>query len=173
MKKLIAAALMAIIVLAAAAPSQAQSYYDRKGRFQLGLVFPSIYFGTKNIDAMLSGAVEGEYFALNNLSVGFRMEGASDFKLGDSPHSVFSFIALVRYIFDISDPWAMYLGIGGGGALLGKSTWVGDIMVANVGGFYQFNDHVSFGLDAAMHVLVRSSRIPVSFSFGPAFRWRF
>ena len=122
---------------------------------------------------MLSGALEGEYFALNNLSVGFRMEGASDFKLGDSPHSVFSFVAMVRYVFDISDPWAMYLGIGGGGALLGKSTWVGDIMPVNVGGYYQFNDHLSFGLDAAMHVFVRSSRIPVAFSFGPCVRWRF
>lgn len=173
MKKFIAAVIMIIIVLAAAAPSQAQSYYDRKGRFQLGLVFPGIYFGTKNIDAMVSGTLEGEYFALNNLSVGFRMEGATDFKLGDSPHSVFSFVGMVRYTFDISDPWAMYLGIGVGGALLGSSTWVGDVMPVNVGGYYQFNDHLSFGLDAAMHVFVRSSRIPIAFSFGPVVRWRF
>lgn len=173
MKKFIAACMFVVLIAAFAAPAQAQSFYDRKGRFQLGLVFPSIFFGTKNIDAMVSGAFEGEYFIMNNLSLGFRIEEATDFKLGDSPHNVFSFVTKVRYIFDIDDPWAMYLGIGIGGALLGSTTWVGDIVPINVGGYYQYNDHLSFGIDANMHVFVRSSNVPIAFSLGPAFRWRF
>ena len=173
MKKLIAAAIVAIIVMATAIPSQAQTFYDRKGRFQLGLVFPSIFFGTKNIDAMLSGAFEGEYFIINNLSLGFRIEEATDFKLGDSPHNVFSFVAKVRYVFDIDDPWAMYIGVGGGGALLGKNTWAGDLVPVNIGGYYQYSDHLSFGIDANMHVFIRSGSTPIAFSLGPSFRWRF
>lgn len=172
MKKVIISIVLAVLfIAAAAAPAKAQSY-SRKGRFQVGLVFPSIFFGNKNIDAMLSGAVEGEYFLLENLSLGFRIEGASDFKMGDSPHSVFLFDAKARYIFDIDDNWKAYLGLGGGVALLGSSTWAGDVNIPNVGGYYQFNDHISFGVDANMHVLLWS-RTAFAFSLGPSFRWMF
>lgn len=171
MKKIIIIVCLAIIA-SSALPAQAQQYYDRKGRFQLGLIMPSIFFGNKNIDAMVSGAVEGEYFIINNLSIGFRIEDATDFKLGDPPHNVLMMTTKVRYIFDIDENWKAYLGGGGGIALLGSSTWAGDINVPNVGGYYMFNDHFSVGVDANMHVFVRSNTA-FAFSLGPSFRWKF
>jgi opacity protein-like surface antigen len=172
MKKLVLAVLVACALIAGATAADAQSFNERKGDFQIGIVAPSIFFGTKNIDAMMSAALEGEYFILNNLTLGFRIEDATDFKMTDPPHNVLSMTARVRYIFDVDDQWKAYLGAGFGAALLGSSQWAADIAVPNVGGYYQFNDNFSLGVDANMHVLVRSQTAFV-FSLGPAFRWKF
>jgi opacity protein-like surface antigen len=121
---------------------------------------------------MMSGAFEGEYFIINNLSLGFRLEDATDFGAGKAPHNILSMTARVRYIFDVDQVWKAYLGLGFGAALIGDSHWAADIVTPNVGGYYQFNDHLSFGVDANMHILVRSTTA-VAFSLGPAVRWKF
>ena len=172
MKKFVLALLIACALIASATTAHAQSFNERKGDFQIGIIAPSIFFGTKNIDLMLSGALEGEYFILNNLTLGFRIEDATDFKMTEAPHNVLSMIARVRYIFDVDDQWKAYLGAGFGAALLGKSSWAADIAIPNVGGYYQFNDNFSLGVDANMHVFVRS-QTAFAFSLGPTFRWKF
>ncbi len=172
MKKLVLAVLVAVALIGGATTAGAQSYNERKGDFQIGIVAPSIFFGTKNIDLMMSGALEGEYFILNNLAIGFRIEDATDFKATEAPHNVLSMTARIRYIFDVDDQWKAYLGAGFGAALLGASQWAADIAVPNVGGYYQFNDNFSLGVDANMHVFVRS-QTAFAFSLGPAFRWKF
>jgi opacity protein-like surface antigen len=174
MKKFIVAAILGVaVLLVSASPAKAQySYDDRDGHFQLGLIFPAVYFGNKNIDLMMSGAIEGEYFVHNNVPIGIRLEDATDFKAGDSPHNVFSITVRGRYIFDVDPSWKAYLGMGVGTALLGDSHWAFDLVATNVGGYYQFNDHLSIGADANFHVLIRSNTA-FAFSLGPAFRWKF
>ncbi len=172
MRKIVISVLAGIaLFVATMVPAHAQ-YYDRKDRFQVGAMFPGILFGNKNIDAMLSGAFEGEYFILENLSLGFRLQESTDFKMGDAPHNVFSFGAIVRYTFDVAEDWAVYYGVGGGGALIGSSSWAGDFIPVNFGGYYQFDDHLSFGVDSGMHVFVRSNTA-VAFWIGPMVRWKF
>lgn len=172
MKKIILMLVGLTLLSAYSPPTNAKQYYDRKGRFQAGIVMPGVFFGNKNIDAMASFAAEGEYFILNNLSLGLRLEEATDFALGDSPHSVFLTTMKVKYIFDLDNNWKAYLGGGGGLALLGSSHWAGDINIPTVGGYYELNDHMSVGVDANMHLLVRSETA-FAFSMGPSFRWKF
>jgi opacity protein-like surface antigen len=172
MKKIFAALIIITSLAFIASPAKAEQYYDRKGRFQLGAIMPGVFFGNKNIDAMMSFAVEGDYFILNNLSIGLKLEEATDFKWGDAPHSVFLTTVKAKYIFDIDENWKAYLGGGGGIALIGSSTWAGDINIPNIGGYYQIDDHMSVGLDANMHILIRSETA-FAFSMGPSFRWKF
>lgn len=168
--------LMIIAVMLAVSVSvPARAYSDgRKGSFRLGLYAPGLFAGNKNIDAMISFGLDGEYFFLENLSANFRIEEATDFKAGDPPHSVFTFVARARYVFDIgsSGKWAAYIQGGGGGALIGSSHGAGDISIPGGGFWYQWGNNWSFGVDTNLHILIRDETA-IAFDVTPVVRYQF
>lgn len=173
MKKTLIWLVCFALLLGAAFPAGA--YADgRKGSFRLGLYAPGLFVGNKNIDAMISFGVDGEYYFLENLAANFRIEEATDFKAGDPPHSVLTFVARAKYVFDVgsSGRWSIYVQGGGGGALIGSSHGAGDLAIPGGGFWYQFNDHWSFGADASMHILIRDETA-IAFDVTPVFRYQF
>jgi hypothetical protein len=173
MKKILCAVVMVLLLLGASLPANA--YMDgRKGSFRLGLYGPGLFVGNKNIDAMISFGIDGEYFFLENLSANFRVEEATDFGAGDPPHSVFTFIARARYVFDVgsSGKWSIYVQGGGGGALIGSSHGAGDLSIPGGGFWYQWNNNWSFGADANMHILIRDETA-IAFDVTPVVRYQF
>lgn len=168
-KYLIYAAVFVAIVL-----STTQARAERKGSFVVGGYMPGMFAGNKNIDVMMSFGLDGEYYFLENLSANFRVEEATDFKIGNSPHSVFTFVARARYVFDIGDSgrWSAYVQGGGGGALMGSSRGAGDLSIPGGGIWYQWSDRWSFGADANMHVLIRNNTA-IAFDVTPVVRYQF
>lgn len=173
MKKIAAIGILALLITAFCLPAHAWSE-GRKGRFALGLYAPGLFAGNKHIDIMMSFGLDAEYFILENLSVNFRLEEATDFKAGGSPHSVLTFVARARYAFDLgsSGKWVMYVQGGGGGALIGSSRGAGDLAIPGLGFWYQWNDHWSFGMDSSLHILFRSETA-IAFDVTPVVRFMF
>lgn len=173
MKKIILAAVMIVVVGGLCSPTASYAW-ERKGTFNVGLYAPGIFVGNKNIDAMISFGADGEYYFLENLSANFRIEEATDFMAGGAPHSVLTFVARARYVFDIgsSGRWAAYVQGGGGGALIGSGTGAGDITIPGGGFWYQWTEHWSVGADANMHILIRDETA-FAFDLTPVVRYRF
>lgn len=173
MKKVVVFVSLALLIIGLSYPAKAWQG-GRDGSFRVGLYMPGLFVGNKNIDAMMSFGVDGEYFFLENLSANFRLEEATDFKIGDPPHSVFTFVARARYTWDIgtSGKWALYVQGGGGGALIGSSHGAGDIAIPGGGIYYQWDDHLSFGADASMHILIRDDTA-IAFGITPVVRYQF
>jgi len=173
MKKILFGALALFVIVGLSLPAKAYTG-GRKGSFRLGLYAPGLFAGNKNIDAMISFGIDGEYFFLENLSANFRIEEATDFKMGDPPHSVLTFVARARYVFDIgsSGKWAAYIQGGGGGAIIGSSHGAGDISIPGGGFWYQWNDRWSFGADTNLHILIRDETA-IAFDITPVVRYQF
>jgi len=173
MKKMVISAVVMLLVLAFSLPLHAK-LEQRKESFRLGLYMPGLFVGNKGIDAMMSMGLDGEYYFLENLSANFRIEEATDFKSGHPPHSVLTFVARARYVFDVgnSGRWAIYVQGGGGGALIGSSNGAGDISIPGGGFWYQWNDRWSFGADANLHILIRDESA-IAFDFTPVVRYQF
>ena len=174
MKKYLLFVVVTAFVVCLGLPSQAKVSGGRKGNFVLGGYAPGLFVGSKHIGAMISLGIDGEYYFLENLSANFRLEEATDFKVGDPPHSILTFVARARYVFDVgnSGRWAIYVQGGGGGALIGSNHGAGDLSIPGGGFWYQWNDHWSFGADANLHVLIRDETA-IAFDITPAFRYRF
>ena len=173
MKKLIIAIIVGLLVASMGFSAKAISA-ERKGSFRMGLYAPGLFVGNKHIDAMVSFGLDGEYYFLENLSANFRIEEATDFTMGDPPHSVLNFVARARYIFDIgtSGRWAAYIQGGGGGAIIGSSHGAGDLSIPGGGFWYQWNDHWSFGADTNLHILIRDETA-IAFDITPVVRYQF
>lgn len=173
MKKVIMTVFVVLIAAALLLPATGNSM-ERKGHFRLGLYAPGLFVGNKHINAMVSFGVDGEYFFLEKLSANFRLEEATDFKIGDPPHSIFTFVARARYVFDVgnSGRWAIYVQGGGGGALIGSNHGAGDIAIPGGGFWYQWSNNWSFGADTSMHILIRDETA-IAFDFTPVVRYQF
>jgi hypothetical protein len=123
---------------------------------------------------MMSLGLEGEYFFLENLSASFRIEEATDFKFGDPPHSILTFVGRARYVFDIgnSGNWAAYVQGGVGGCLIGTSHGCFDLTVPGGGFWYQWYQDWFIGLDANLHFLIRDPTA-IAFDITPMIRYQF
>ncbi|MFH1874583.1 MAG: hypothetical protein ABH859_05285 [Pseudomonadota bacterium] len=173
MKRMVFAVLALIVFIGISANAHAWGY-ARKGHFRLGVFAPGVFVGNKGIDGMLSVGLEGEYFILENLSASFRIEEATDFKIGASPHSVLNFVARARYVFDIgnSGNWAAYVQGGLGGAIIGKSHGAFDLAIPGGGFWYQWYQNWFIGLDCSMHILIRNPTA-IAFDVTPSIRYQF
>ncbi|MBT3181922.1 MAG: hypothetical protein HN337_05365 [Deltaproteobacteria bacterium] len=146
----------------------------REGSFRAGLVGPGVYAGNKNINVMMGLGVEGEYFFFEQFSAGLRINLATDFKSDNNPNTIVSFVPQARYVFDLESAprWSFYVQAGAGIALVDGGNIAADIAIPGGGFWWQYNDSMSFGFDASLHLLVRSNMM-VSFFAGPAFRYQF
>lgn len=173
MKKIITVVLLFILSSAFSLTTYA-SQAERKGSFRASLLAPGLFAGNEGIGTMMSFGGEGEYFFLENLSASFRIEEATDFNAGKAPHSVLTFVARARYIFDIGDSgrWALYGQAGGGGALLGKSNGGGDFSLPGGGFWYQFDENWFLGADCNLHILI-ADETAVGFGIAPFARYQF
>ncbi len=173
MKKFVFAVLALVVFASVSANAHAWGY-SRKGHFRLGVFAPGVFVGNKGINGMLSMGLEGEYFFLENLSASFRVEEATDFKIGAPPHSVLNFVARARYVFDIgkSGNWAAYLQGGAGSALIGSSTAAFDLAIPGGGFWYQWYKDWFIGMDCSMHILIRNPTA-IAFDVVPSIRYQF
>ncbi|PIU55519.1 MAG: hypothetical protein COS89_07170 [Deltaproteobacteria bacterium CG07_land_8_20_14_0_80_38_7] len=172
MKKILVAVLVVLLFSVSLKANALDS--ERKGHFRLGAFAPGLFIGNKNINTMMALGLEGEYFFMQNLSASFKIQEATDFKFGNPPHSVLTFVARARYIFDIGDSgdWAAYVQAGAGGGLIGSKQGCGDVSLPGGGFWYQWYKDWFIGLDSNLHILIRDP-IAIAFDIMPAIRYQF
>ena len=147
----------------------------QKGDMKASVLFPGLFAGNKTIDLMMTGAVEGEYFLYDRLSVGLRIRGATDFESNAGEiDSLFISDPFVRYQFKINklNNWYAYAQFLVGIALLDGDEVAADISFPSGGVFWQWTNNISVGADLGLHLLVHSDTA-VAFQIGPRFSYNF
>ena len=127
--------------------------YSRKGAVDLSLGMGMLVRSPVKFDLQVSG----EYFWLNNFSLGFSIDS---YLRGPN---AFSFRPFGRYHFDISQlpKFVPYVGVGLGGGIDTNSNGFMDILVPNFGFKYAVTRNFQLGSDFGLHIFTDfdSSRV--------------
>lgn len=145
-------------------------YKGREGDFRAGFVGPGIGIMNKNIGALMSIGVDGEYFFWEHLSVVVKFEALTTFK----NHTIVGLVPYLRYVFD-SDKyprWNAYVQGGAGLALYQGTHPAADISIPGIGIGWQWTKRWSLGAETNFHILLRSDTA-FEWTLGPTIRYQF